>query len=630
LVDADPGPREGMPRPEPKGKGTRRLVPGRGGGAHHALVVVAVGVGDGRAGLAELLLEHPAGLGELGPELLVRDGGEVRVRAGMRADLPSISAELVELLPGHGNQLALVRSADPAVDPRPAHRVVSPDLAGHGIDAPGEADPVKDGPGQFEHRTVGVVEGDGDHLSGTLAAHELPEGNPPVAARVKQLELLPEGVGRDGERRRPVLAHRVVAEREAQVTTLYGAWDRFCAGATTVEGSLRAIIDRLPERLEQKERLRVLALVDHLPAEGGAEKFAAEVASRLDEERFESALCVSRGPRDPAAASASESADLEHLRAEGLRVICLGRRSTLAFWNWRPLVSLLRRERVDVLHAHMFGSNVWASLLGTVARTPAVIAHEHSWAFEGDRLRRFLDRNLIGRMCDKVIAVSREDRRRMIEIERIPEDKVEFVPLGIDALPEPHEDLRAEFGIEREAPIVGAVGGLRPEKGLLTLLDSATQLRKDFPSLRILLVGEGKQRTELTERIESLGLGEVVILAGHRRDVPAVLATLDVAVLCSTREGSPLALMEYMDAGKAIVATRVGGVPDLIHEGVQGLLVPPRDPGRLADAIGRQLRDSAEARRMGAAARERRRREFTMQNTVGRIEALYGELLAAR
>jgi glycosyltransferase involved in cell wall biosynthesis len=385
----------------------------------------------------------------------------------------------------------------------------------------------------------------------------------------------------------------------------------------------------LPERPEQSERLRVLTLIDHLPAGGGAEKFAAEVACRLDE-RFDSVLCVSRGPRDPATATGSEAEDLQHLRDQGLRVVGLGRRSTLAVWNWRPLVSLLRRERVDVLHAHKYGSNIWGSLLGSAARTPAVIAHEHSWAFEGDRVRRFLDRNLIARLCDRVIAGSREDRRRKIEVEGLPPDIVDYIPLGIDPLPEGVADLRAEFGIELGAPVVGAVGGLRPEKGLLTLLEAAARLREDFPRLRVLLAGEGEQRSELAQRIEDLGLGDTVILTGHRRDIPAVLATLDVAALCSGREGSPLAVLEYMDAAKPIVASEVGGVPDLIANGEQGLLVPPGDPGALGQAVASLLRDPDHARELGSAARERRRREFTIQNTVGRIEALYDELVAGR
>ena len=374
----------------------------------------------------------------------------------------------------------------------------------------------------------------------------------------------------------------------------------------------------------------MLTLIDHLPWGGGAERFAAEVAGRLNPERFDSRLCVSRAPRDPRGATLVETADLDQLQAAGLETLTLGRRSTFAFWTWRPLIRQLRRGEVDVLHAHKYGSNVWASLLGSAARTPVVIAHEHSWAFEGDPVRRFLDRNLIARLSDKVIAVSREDRRRMIEVERIPAKKVEFVPFGIDSLPVPEGDLRRDLGIDPDAPVVGAVGGLRPEKGLLTLLDAAARMRDALPGLRVLIVGEGPQRDQLSARIEELGLASVVILAGHRRDVPMALEAIDVAVLCSEREGSPLAVFEYMDAGKPIVATGVGGVPDLIDDGVHGLLVPPHDPAALCDAVSHLIRDRDRASRLGEAARRRRRGEFTIQATVGRIEAIYEDLYTAR
>jgi glycosyltransferase involved in cell wall biosynthesis len=401
--------------------------------------------------------------------------------------------------------------------------------------------------------------------------------------------------------------------------------------ATSVEGALWAIIERLAERFDENGRVRVVTLIDHLPAGGGAERLAAEVAARLDPDRYESVLCVSRAPKDPAMASATESADLERLHAQGLRVLPLGRSSTYAVWNWRPLLAALREQRVDVLHAHKHGSNIWGSLLGRIARTPVVLAHEHTWSFEGNPMRRFLDRNLIARLCDRVIAVSRDDRRKMIELEGIPPDRVEFVPLGIDALapPSPDDDLRLDLGIDAEAPVIGAVGRLTPQKGLPALLEAARILRPSFPDLRVLIVGEGELRGELEESVARFGLGETVTLTGFRADIPNVLASLDVAVLSSEWEGSPLAVLEYMDAACPIVATRVGGVPDLIEDGVEGRLVPTRDPSALSEAVGSLLRDRRAARRLGEAARDRRRREFTIQNTVRRIEALYDDLLSA-
>jgi glycosyltransferase involved in cell wall biosynthesis len=144
----------------------------------------------------------------------------------------------------------------------------------------------------------------------------------------------------------------------------------------------------------------------------------------------------------------------------------------------------------------------------------------------------------------------------------------------------------------------------------------------------VLLAGDGPLRGELTELVHSLGVQDRLLLLGYRSDAPDVLAALDVAVSSSAFEGSPLAVMEYMESARPIVATRVGGVPDLIEDGLHGLLVDPGDDAALTAAIRRMLSDREAAGRMGQAARERRRHEFTVDLMVRRFEALYERLVA--
>ena len=385
----------------------------------------------------------------------------------------------------------------------------------------------------------------------------------------------------------------------------------------------------MPDASDTKRRLRVLTLVDHLGASGGGERLAMEISKRLDRERFEAIHCASRW--DPERAGPATQAAAEELRAAGVRAVGLGRGSPLAVWSWRPLVRLLRRERVDVLHSHKFGSNVWGVLMGRLARVPVIVAHEHTWSYEGQPLRRFLDRELIARGSSAFVAVSSEDRRRMIEVERIDPGDVTFVPNGIDALPDGDGPrVRAELGIDPGAPAIGAVAVLRPQKALDVLVRAAAELLPEHPGLRVLIAGEGPERERLESLAAELGVAEAVTLLGLRSDVPDVLAALDVAVVSSSFEGTPLAVLEYMDAGLPVVSTRVGGVPDLIDDGEHGLLVEPGDPAALASAIGALLRDPERARRMGRAGRERRRSEFTIDNTVRTLERMYLDLLAAR
>jgi glycosyltransferase involved in cell wall biosynthesis len=175
--------------------------------------------------------------------------------------------------------------------------------------------------------------------------------------------------------------------------------------------------------------------------------------------------------------------------------------------------------------------------------------------------------------------------------------------------------------------VIGAIGVLRAQKAHHVFLRAAAQLLAENPELTVLIAGDGPERPALEALVAELGISSNVRLLGYREDVPDVLRALDVAVSSSDFEGSPLAVMEYMDAARPIVATAVGGVPDLIDDGVHGLLVPPGDSGALARAVAELLADPASARRMGEHARERRRTEFDIDTLVRRLEDLYEELL---
>ena len=165
---------------------------------------------------------------------------------------------------------------------------------------------------------------------------------------------------------------------------------------------------------------------------GGGERFARQLTLHLDPDRFDRIYCASRWTAeeadDPAAALA-----IEELQESGVRFVRLERRSTLGLRAWWPLLRMLRERPVDVLHSHKFGSNVWGALVATVSRTPVFVAHEQTWSFEGRPVRRFLDRELIARRADAFVAVSSEDRRRMIELEGIDAEKVLFIPNAVPA-----------------------------------------------------------------------------------------------------------------------------------------------------------------------------------------------------
>ncbi len=372
-------------------------------------------------------------------------------------------------------------------------------------------------------------------------------------------------------------------------------------------------------------KVRVLTVIDELSAHGGAERLAVEIVTRLDPSRFEPILCVTRRTDGP-----GQEGLVADLQAAGVALLQLGRTSVRDLRAWAPVVRLLRRRGADVVHSHKFGSNLWAAGLSVVAPDPVYVAHEHTWSFEGHRLRRLLDRQLISRRVDLMLAVSNEDRRRMIEVEGIDPEAVRVLPNGIaPSVPAGH-DVRGELGIGADQPVIGAVCMLRPQKAIDVLLRAAARLRQEFPALVVLVAGEGPERQSLEALTRELGLAETVRFLGPRADVADVLAALDVAVSSSDFEGSSLAIMEYMEAAKAIVATAVGGTPDLIEPGVHGLLVRPRDPESLAEAVAGLLRDASLREELGRAAAERRRREFDIDVMARTLETLYVELLGRR
>jgi glycosyltransferase involved in cell wall biosynthesis len=371
----------------------------------------------------------------------------------------------------------------------------------------------------------------------------------------------------------------------------------------------------------------VVTLVDSLGS-GGAERIVLELATGFDPARVESIVCISREYDEVDAAWVQAKT---RLRESGVRIVQLRRRNRVALWAWRPLVSLLRTEQVDVLHAHMFGSNVWGALVGSLARVPVVVAHDHGWVGPRSTAQMFLDREVVARGSDTIVAVSRHTREQLIERERIAPEKVVFIPNGIPQSPPPSgASVRGELGLGEATPVVGTVGLLRAQKALHVLIEAvAMVIAREFPDLILVIAGPGPERPRLERRIAELGIADHVRFLGLRTDVPDVIAAFNVAASSSDFEGSPLAIMEFMAGGRPIVATSVGGVPDLIEDGVHGRLVPPGSPEALAQAIAELLRDPARAAQMGQRARERRESEFGVGAMVARIEALYRQLLAS-
>jgi glycosyltransferase involved in cell wall biosynthesis len=373
--------------------------------------------------------------------------------------------------------------------------------------------------------------------------------------------------------------------------------------------------------LTDARRIKVLMLIDTLLA-GGAERSLVGLATSLPKDRYDVCVCATRRNDGPL---------LEPLLAAGIRYETLGRTGRYDLAPFRRLRKLLREERFDILHAHKFGSNLWGSMVGRLSRTPVIVAHEHSWAYSGDPVRRILDGQVIGRLADVMVAVSTRDRERMTSVEGVPPSKTVYIPNAfVERPPAPDGgDLRAELGIAPGALVIGTLAVLRAEKRLDLMIDAFARVAEGADDAHLVVGGYGPKMADWQAQAERLGLGERVHWLGMREDVETVLGGIDVAVMSSEREGMPLFAFECMATRTPLVATDVGGLRDVFPGGEGALLVPPGDSAALAEALSELLSDPERRRAVGDAAHERLP-EFSAERAAERVGALYQRLLAER
>lgn len=322
------------------------------------------------------------------------------------------------------------------------------------------------------------------------------------------------------------------------------------------------------------------------------------------------------------------------VRAEGLDVHFLDVNRTFRVGDAWRLARLLRRERADLLHTHTaLAANVLSRIAGRIAGVP-VISHLHiENHFRPQPLLRAplraLD-NWTARLAARHVAVSEDTRRAFVE-QGYPAARVVTIYNGIELSAAASANggrLRAELGVPADASLIGSVARLCAVKGQRELIEALGSL----PGTRLLLVGDdleegGEYRRSLERDAARLGVSDRVVFTGPRGDVPAILEELDVFVLPSWTEGLPMTVLEAMAQGKPVVATPVGGTPELVVDGETGLLVPPRDPTRLAQAIRGLLADPDRAARLGRAGRERVGASFTAAEMERRVLALYDEVV---
>jgi glycosyltransferase involved in cell wall biosynthesis len=368
-----------------------------------------------------------------------------------------------------------------------------------------------------------------------------------------------------------------------------------------------------------RERPRILQLLATGGA-GGAQESAIALLVHLDRSAFE-----------VEAVSLTDGAAIRRLRDLGIKATVLAPQDDAS--AVRELVAILEGREIDLLHAHMFRAELTGTRAARTAGTPVVVATVHS-----SRVRSSSDVAALAGVTpfiDRLIAPSgaiaakvRREGRGAAEITVVPNG------VGLDSFsPERrvHEitATRTSLGIPVDAFLIGVIARLEHEKGHRHLLDAMPAVVDLVPNAWLVLVGAGSQDDSLRAQAGSLPLRarQQIAFAGVRTDIAAITEALDVAVLPSGREAQGLAVLEAMAARRPVVATSVGGIPETIRDGTDGLLVPPADPGALAAAIVRLARSPRLRDRLAASGRRRVEERFSAAASVRRIEAIYAEEL---
>lgn len=389
------------------------------------------------------------------------------------------------------------------------------------------------------------------------------------------------------------------------------------------------------------ERLKVMRLIARLNI-GGPAVHTLLITERLDPARYESLLVTG-------VEAANEGNMLDLMVERGLKgtikpivIPSLGReispKSDLQ--TVREVLRLMRREKPDIVETHTAKAGFVGRLAARLARVPVVIHTFHGNVFQGyfspAKTKLFISiEKKLARSTDAIIVLSEQQRAEISTLGIGRPEQFHVIPLGLDLRPFLEGDalrgqLRRELNIDPAAPIVGIVARLVPIKAIHLFLQAAWQVLQTHPRTVFLIAGDGELRGELEAQARELNLGQSVRFLGFRSDLPRLYADLDGSVLCSLNEGLPVAVIESLASARPVVATNVGGVPDLVVPGKTGWLCPPQNVEALANGIRALLDGPVRAAAMGRAGREHVYPALDIARLCADMDALYQELWRAK
>ena len=303
------------------------------------------------------------------------------------------------------------------------------------------------------------------------------------------------------------------------------------------------------------------------------------------------------------------------------------------------LVREFKKSNVRIIHTHKYKDTILAAPAAKLCGIPHVVRTVHGLREPFDGLQAFkmscyeaIERTVHRSCVDSIIGVSSQIAARYKADGEV--SRVTCIRNGIDlegkSVQVNRWQIRKDLGIDSETCLIGTVGRLTPVKGITYLLQAARILLRRGTNVKVLIVGEGSIRQDLLTQTHDLGISDNVVFLGHREDTDALLQAMDIFVLPSLSEGIPMALLEAMAACRAIVASRVGGVPEIVEDGVEGFLVEPMDVNGLVERCGQLIESPELARKMGEQGRKRVERDFSATAMADRVALVYKELVMPR
>ena len=389
---------------------------------------------------------------------------------------------------------------------------------------------------------------------------------------------------------------------------------------------------------EDCKAVKVVRIVTRLNI-GGVAHHVANLMRGLDQTKYEQQLvCGLEG--------AGEASMRGNIQAQGVSPILISQlvgnprlnvSDALAFAH---ILHLLRRERPMILHSHTSKAGLLGRIAAHLTGVPIIVHTFHGLVLKGHygplktNVARAVERWL-ARFSDRLIAVGDEDKKDLLAYGIAPSHKIDVIPLGLEL--DNFIDnrrrrgvLHRELGLSSANRLIGIVGRIAPIKNHRLFFDAMARVLAQHANAHVVVVGDGDLRPEMERYVGERGIASRVSFLGWRHDLPQVYTDLDVVVISSNNEGTPVSAIEAMAAGRPVVATRVGGLPDVISDGETGYLVAPGNAEQLASAVERVLRDGETTDGLRRNARESVKHKFAVERLTADIDLLYRRLLAEK